>query len=194
MATYVGNVLEAVRKRCFDYERAEIGVFAGEGPDLFRRSGITDMKQSVLFRFDKKSNRGHDMANRDSGNGMISDFGDLTFPHAAESQHGNALSWAGNARKVGPYPIVKKELGQSVNDVTDTPNVDGNFAFAVEIIGQGAKRHYVIQMDVSDQYIPNFFLRLEIQRRSGATRVNEKRIIDQKRGEIKTGKLPSRAP
>ena len=193
MAAHVGDVLETVWERSFDNERAEIWVFSGEGPDLFRRSGIADMKQGFVVRFDKKSNRGHYMANRDRGNGMVSDLDDFTFAQAAKSQHRNSLGRADDAGEVWPHVIVEKGLGQSVDDAAEAPNVDGNFTLAVEIIRQGAKRHHVIQMDVSHQYVSDFLLRCESQRRGGGAGINKQRVIDKKRGEIIPGKLPSRA-
>ena len=159
MTAYVGNVLEAVRERSFYHKRAEILVFSGEGPDLFRRSGIADMKQGFVLRLDKKSNGGYYMANRDCRNGMVSDLDGFTFAQAAKSQHWNSLGRADDARKVWPHLIVEKGVGQSVDNATHAPNVDGDFTFAIEIISQGAKRHHVIQMDVSDQDISDFLLR-----------------------------------
>ena len=194
MATYVGDVLEAVRERSFYHEGAEIGVFSGEGPDLFRRSGIADMKQGLVLRFDKKSNRGHDVADLDRGNGMISDLHRFTLAQPAKSQHRSSLTRAGDAGKVRPHLIIEKGLGQSVDDAVDAPDVDGNFGFSVEIISQGAKRHDVIQMDVSHQYVSDFLLRRETQRRRGAACIDKQRILDQKRGEIIAGELPSGAP
>ena len=132
------------------------------------------------------------MANRDRRNGMVSDLDGFTFAQAAKSQHRNSLGRAGDAGKVWPHLIVEKGLGQSVDDATHAPNVDGDFTFAVEIIRQGAKCHYMIQMDVSDQDISDFLLRRESQRRGCGTGINEQRIIDQKRGEIVAGKLPPR--
>jgi hypothetical protein len=99
----------------------------------------------------------------------------------------NWLGWAGNAREIWPHLIVEKGLGQSVDNASHAPNVDGNFTFAVEIISQSAKRHHVIQMDVGHQYISDFLLRRKTQRRSGAAGINEQRILDQKRGEVIAG-------
>jgi len=192
MTAHVGDVLEAVRERSFYHERAEIWVFSGEGPDLFRRSGIADMKQGFVLRLDKKSNRGHYVADPDRGNGMGSDLHGVTLAQAAKSQHRNSLSRASDAGKIWPHLIVEKGLGQSVDDATHAPDVDGNFTFAVEIISQGAKRHHVIQMDVSNQYISDFLLRCESQRRGGGAGINKQRVIDEKRGEIIARELTSR--
>ena len=79
MAAHVGDVLEPVRERSFDDERAEIWVFSGEGPDLFRRSGVADMKQGFVLRLDKKSNCGHYVSDPDRGNGMAPDLRDFTL-------------------------------------------------------------------------------------------------------------------
>lgn len=114
------------------------------------------------------------MANLHSGNRMASDPGCFALAQVTKSQHGNALGGSGNPRKVRPHLIVKKRLGQSVDDLANAPNIDWNPTFAVEIIRQGAKRHYVIQMDMSNEYIPNFMLRSEIQRRSRAAGIDQK--------------------
>lgn len=193
MTAHVGNILEAVRERGFYDQRPQIWMLAGEGPDLLCGSGVADVKQGVALGFNQEGNGGNDMADPDCCNDVFPDPGCFALAQRAKSQHRNALGGAGDARKVWPHLIVKKGLGQSVNDPTYAPDVDGNFAFAVEIIGQSAKRHHVIQMDVSDQYIPDFLLCPEIQSRSGAAGINEQRILDQKRGELITGKLPSRA-
>jgi hypothetical protein len=191
MATDIGDILEAVWERSFYHQRAKIRVFSGEGPDLFRRSGIADMKQGRVLRLDKKSNRRHDVTDLDRGNGMASDLHGSTLAQAAQSQHRSLLGGARDAGKVRPHLIVEKGLGQAVDDAADAPDVNGSFGFSVEIIRQGPESHDVIQMDVSHQYISDFPLRRETQRRGGATRINEQRIFDQERGEIVAWKLAS---
>jgi len=194
MAADVGDFLEAVRERSFYYQGAEIRVFSGEGPDLFRRSGIADMEQGPVFRFNKKSNRRHDVANLDRGHGMVSDLYGLTRAHAAKSQHGSSLRRSGDAGEVRPHLIVEKRLLQSVDDAVDAPYVDGNFGFSIEIISQGAKRHDMIQMDMSHQYVADFLLCREAQGRRGAAGIDQQRILNQKRGELIAGELPAGAP
>src|SRR5262245_41009571 len=149
MAAHIGDILEAVRERRFYQKRAQIRVFSGEGPDLFRRSGIADMKQGLILRLNKKRNRGYYVADPDRGNGVATDRGNFALPQGKKFHHGNPLGWPGNLRKVWPHLIVEKGLGQSVDYAGHTPDVDGNFTFAIEIISQSAERHHVIQMNVS---------------------------------------------
>ena len=111
MTAHVGDVLETVREGSFDHEGAEIGVFSGEGPDLFCRSGVADMKQGFVLRLDKKSNCVHHVADPDSVNGMAPDRGHKPLAKGQKSQHGNSLGWAGNAGEVWPHLIVEKGLG-----------------------------------------------------------------------------------
>jgi len=107
MATDVGDLLEAVRERSFYDQGAEIRVFSGEGPDLFRGPGIAHMEQGLVLRFDKKSNRGHDVPDLDRGNGMVPDLYGLARAQAAKSQHGSSLRRSGDAGEVRPHLIVE---------------------------------------------------------------------------------------
>src|SRR5262245_30816891 len=100
MAAHISDILDAVRERSFYHQRAQIRVFSSEGPDLFRRSGIPDMKQGLILRLDKKRNRGHDVADPNRGNGVAADHRNFTLAQGEKSYHGNSLGWAGNSRKV----------------------------------------------------------------------------------------------
>jgi hypothetical protein len=48
-------------------------------------------------------------------------------------------------------------------------------------------------MDVGDKDVFDFLLRGQVERRSGGAGVDQKGIVDQKGGKIKTRQLPSRA-
>ena len=51
----------------------------------------------------------------------------------------------------------------------------------------------MVEMDVSDKDVLDFLLRGQAECRSGGAGVDQKGIVDQKGGKIKTGQLPSRA-
>jgi hypothetical protein len=104
---------------------------------------------------------------------MLVHGGRLAIGQAAKPQHRDALSGAGNARKVRPHLVVEKVLRQAVNDATHAPNIDGNFTFAVEIVSQGAQCHYMIEMNMSHQDIGDFLLRRKTQCRGGRAGVKQ---------------------
>src|SRR5215813_7863220 len=192
MTAHIGDLLKAVRERRLYDKCTEISMLAGERPNIFRWPGIADVKQGAILRFHQKSNGGHDVANLDCCNGMPPDRGRFALAQREKPQHRNSLGWPGNAREVWPYLIVEKGLGQSVDNAVSAPDVDGNLTFPVEIIGQGAERHHVIQMNVSHEYISDFLLGCESQHRGGGASIDEQRVIDKKRGKIMAGKLTSR--
>src|SRR5918996_1343776 len=107
MPARVGDVLEAIRERRLDHNRSEVLMFAGEGPDLVRRSRVSEVEQRPVLGFDKESNAGDRVIDSDRGHGVVSDFGSFFLRQPAKSKDGKSLARSGEARKIRPQTIVK---------------------------------------------------------------------------------------
>src|SRR5947208_14525685 len=84
VATYVSKLLQPVGKRGFEDNRRDLLVFACNGPNLLRWSGIADVEQQRFFISDEESDARYDVIVAVCGHRISPDYRSSPLGHSAK--------------------------------------------------------------------------------------------------------------